>query len=456
MSVPNVEAAISMFEELNNRFVLVPKLLYLSNALCFYILHNYRGQFITERYGIKSSDFAMFMAIAQCISFVVGLYVAILNDQLEKQKQIVCGSLIIATVVFNYFFMTYDKTVFIVLFTIYLSFLSFTPPILDKFTLDYLINKKGCSINDYGRQRLFTAIGYMILNFILDEIIKTDGARYNFDGLRHLGIIAGIFAIIISYIFIYNTKSQKTSLSGFRMMSKLFRNGDFMFFILLIFLNGIVRASISNYINLFYDQHLNFKNAQTVSCSSNYQAFIRPRKKSLTSFAGNIFEFIIFFVSPWIISKVGLVLPLFLSQIFQLVRCGGYYIISPKSTHLFEKAFCLELFKGLNFGLIQSTATSLALKFAGPNLKSTAQLIYTGTFIAIGNVFSGVLLKMILSRFESASVISLEGYRLMFLINIIVTLLCMILMAVKYVLMENIMFSIKNFNEKIERMSKRQ
>lgn len=456
MSISNINAATSVFEELNNRFILVPKLLYLSNALCFYILHSYRGQFVTERYGIKSSNFAIFMAIAQCISFVVGLYVAILNDQLEKQKQIVCGSLIIATVTFNYFFTTYNKTIFMLLFTIYLSFLSFTPPILDKFTLDYLVNKKGCSINNYGRQRLFTAVGYMIINFLLDEIIKTDGTSYNFDGLRYLGIIAGIFAIIISYLFIYNTKSQNISLSGFTMMSKLFKNGDFMFFIFLIFLNGIVRSSISNYINLFYDQHLNFKNKQIDPYYSKYQAFIQPRKKSLAIFSGTILEFIIFFASPWIITKIGLILPLFLAQIFQLIRCGGYYKIGPQSIHLFEKVFCLELLKGLNFGLIQSTATSLALKFAGPNLKSTAQLIYTGTFIAIGNVFSGIVLKMILSRFESENGISLEGYKIMFLINIIVSLLCMILMIIKYVIIENIMFSTKNFNEKVEKISKRQ
>lgn len=443
-------------QEFTKRMVLMPKLLYFAVAFFFYSLHTYRTQFVAQMYKVNKGNWGLYFAIPQCIAFVVGVIVAASIDKNGTQKSVMCIAILLSTMLFASFFVIRSFALFMVAFVLYFSATSITMPLVDKVVIEYLDKTDGCDKKDYGRQRMCSTIAYIFISFVMDNIIRTtkkgDDVTYHFAPLMIYGLVAGAFALAVVLLFVKNLPRSETQTDRVKMISKLCKNSDFMFLMFIVLLNGITRASMTSYINVFYDDHLGFnKDPENTEGMSFYYRIINRRKKSMMVVAGNVTELIMFFVSPWIVSSIGLIFPIFLSQIFQLVRFTGYYFMDVKAGSSFEMAFFLEMFKGLNFGLMQSTASTLAAQMVSEHYRSSAQLIYSGTFVGLGAVLAGIGFKFVFDAFKGTDgKIPVSGYKNVFLIDGILTVICIGLLLFQYAIRERIMFSRQNLQDKLD------
>ncbi|OQS53910.1 hypothetical protein EHP00_1522 [Ecytonucleospora hepatopenaei] len=451
----------NIFKKYAKRFLLIPKTLYFSYTFIFYALHAYRSQFIVSMYGAKKSAIGMYMAIPQCISFIFGVFIASFNDKLGIQKYILLAALSSATIIYTTFFFINNFALFMVNYVLYFCFVSITIPMIDKVVLEYLQGTPGCSTSDYGRQRLFVPLGFITIGFILDAIVgqsknSSGVVSYDFSKMLYYGITAGIIAIATTLLFVKNLPRRENVSSNMSLIFSVIKNKEFMFFTFIILLNGITRASMTNYLNVYFDDHCGFSKDYSKEKDLNWlEKLHNNKKKAWAGMFGNGIELLIYFVSPYIISKLGLLQPMFISQIFQLIRFLGYYVLSNKSKHVFEWAMMLELCKGVNFGLMQSTAAALAMKFCAPNMKSIAQLVYSGTFVALGSVIAGVAFKYVFDSEKAVNnVVPVKAYKKMFLIDMLLTVATMGLMILKYVVLENVMLNKQNLKEKLEEIEK--
>ena len=425
----------NLIVKFSEHWIVIPKLLYLTFSFFFYTLHAHRTQFVVQQYGVKKNVFSLYMAIPQFSSFVFGVFIASFNDRLGLQKYILLGVFVISTLLFMSFFYITNFILFLFIYTVYYCALSITLPLLDKIVLEYLDKTPGVSTSKYGTQRVFTPIGYMSLSFLLDFLVTnkklaSGGIAYEFDKLFWYGIVAGGIAFIATLLFVKNLPKKKTS-SNLKLVWLLFRNEEFMFFILLIFLNGITRASMTNYLNVYFDDHYGFNRDDRNANNLNWWQYLHnTRKKSFCTITSGLIQLVFYVLSPNIIKKCGLLLPIFISQGFQLIRFLGYCILPAGHKYAFEFALILELNKGINFGLIQCSAVNLANKLCPPSLKSVSQIVYNGAFIAVATAISGFVCTGLLSTETSVGKIVPAGpYKLMFFTNLLITVLVIILMC---------------------------
>ena len=437
--------------------LITPKILYLTFSFFFYALHSYRSQFVVQQYGVSKTSFGMYLAIPQLLSFVFGVYIASFNDRAGLQKLILMGVFGSATLLYTTFFYIKNFPLFLVIYTLYFCLVSITLPLLDKVVLEYLDKTPGVDSSNYGTQRMFTPIGYMILTYLMDVLVtnkkSSDGSMtYDFSSLLWYGVITGGIAMITTIFFVENLPRRENVPSNLKSALLLFKNKEYMFFIFLIFLNGITRASMTNYLNVYFDDHYDFNKDDANAADLNWwQTLHNTKKKAFCGIVGNLVELGVYLISPLILQKLGLLMPIFISQIFQLIRFSGYCLITPGYKNAFELALLLETCKGVNFGLIQCSAVNLANRLCQPSLKSVSQIVYTGSFVAMGSVISGFLFTAILSTQKSkGNVIPAGPYKLMFFTDLMITLFVMILMGLKYAYSENLLFNKKNLEKKLD------
>ncbi|MEN9439616.1 MAG: hypothetical protein RL613_1115 [Fusobacteriota bacterium] len=113
-----------------------------------------------------------------------------------------------------------------------------------------------------------------------------------------------------------------------------------------------------------------------------------------TAIFGVSLEIFILYNSKWITKRFGLYWPLLFAQIFQLLRFCCCFVLNHDSTYTFAFVCIFELIKGLDFGLTQASAVQIATLLSLPHIKTTSQMIYSGTFTGLASVFAELSLAV--------------------------------------------------------------
>jgi hypothetical protein len=159
----------------------------------------------------------------------------------------------------------------------------------------------------------------------------------------------------------------------------LLGNFGFVFFLLFGLSAGMLRAALSNFQTFFVEK----------SYKSN--SFI----SSLSSVSRVFSEVAVFFYAKDMSNAIGIYWLLLLSQVAGLVRIFGY-AFCPQNADWWILPFVLEVFKGLNSGLIVTSSVRIASDIAPSGCASSAQGLFSGTYqglsMFVGGIFSGTLL----------------------------------------------------------------
>ncbi|TBT98734.1 MFS_1-like transporter [Hamiltosporidium magnivora] len=344
----------------------------------------------------------------------------------------------------------------------YLILCNAIPPLLDRITLQYL-HHMNVGSKTYGRQRMWGTVGYVISNIITEKITKptstTDDITSegkdsskdrNFDTLRPYHIITTILSSLGTFFLFksINTEGQRSTRDIESGWKDLLRNKAYMFFILIILLNGITRSAMTTYLTIYQSEILELKG---YSIPEHWPGFIRTiinifneNPLATSSFFGVILEITILYNSNYITTRFGLYWPLLFAQVSQFIRFFAYFCMSYKNPHAFAFSCSFELMKGLNFGFTHTSGVQLATIMCPPHLKSTSQMIYSGTFTGLSSIFAGLIFGQIFAKkkLQDKDVsmdYKVSTYQRFYLVNLIVSALSILLFVVKYGLRDRVL-----------------
>lgn len=434
------------------RWLLIPKLLYFFLAMFFYELHQFRGPFMANQFGISKREMGVNLGIIQIVAFCVNLAISSLNDRTGKQRVIFVLSLVVSAALFQSFFSISAKWLFWIVYGAYYSLISATLPLLDKIMLDYLAASPYAAPENYGVQRVWSSFGYQAVNHVIETICVVDTEKKDFSNLAVFNIFAASAIVLLSLAFIRNMQPKGgSSANYFAAVASLLVNVDFMYLMFIVLLCGIVRAAMTLYLGMYCTDVLQFT-SDSPECTlvwpiPSIVRFIHENKHSTTTLCGIACEILIFFNSAKIIRVFGLLMPLFLAQIAQLIRFICYYYLDYRGSRAFFWCCAIELLKGVCFGLIQSSAAILVSKLIPASLKTTGQMIYNGTFIALGTVLAGLVFRHVFSAdTKVAREVAYAEFSKVFLICSGISAFILIVFVLRYAVWENLLFNRQNAN----------
>lgn len=445
------------FHKINQKFLVVPKLLYFSIATAFYVFHQFRGQFICDTFNVDKSDLGFYLSIPQFLSFFSTLYVGAINDRSGKQKLLIFSLLVLGGFFFQSFFVGINSFTFWYMYAAYFCLISATLPLLDKVMLDYVSEIPGMGPKAFGSQRIWSTFGYLFTNFTVEHLITDkDSKDLNYSAMPVYNWIAVVVTGALILTFVRNFQSRQSSTNYLSSMRSLVSNLEYMYFIFIILLCGISRAFMTNYLGIYYSKVLNFKdqpNTLNLFWPLNRLAdWGYAHKQSTSTLFGVALEILIFYNSSYVTDKLGLLWPIFLSQVFQALRFLAYYSLSYENENSFAFCCLIELLKGASYSFIHTSALQLANSFSPPNLRTTSQLIYNGVFVAIGTVAAGLFFKSYFSKTTDEMDVSVvyKEFNSAFKANIIFALVSLAFFLWKYAISENLLFSRENTQRKLQ------
>jgi len=163
--------------------------------------------------------------------------------------------------------------------------------------------------------------------------------------------------------------------------------------------------------------------------------FNRQPITTLTIF-GTSCEILSMFFSSKIINKFGYFWPLLVAQFVALFRFVAYFLMNKDGKHVYVYTCFIEISKGIYFGLAHMPAIQIAKRLSPTDLEATSQMIYQGTFGALGAAISGHAFSFV---FDSALKDSgknreaeVSSFQTLFLVNIGLSLFTIALYILKY------------------------
>lgn len=482
---------MNFFEKIESKYLVAPKIVYLLVNLHFYGFHQLRFAFAKDKFGINDEDYGKFTGYTQFITFFTNILIGGLADRTKKYKPMMIGLVILSTVVFMSFYIEQlarmDMIVFWLLMLAYLASNNPKQPLLDKIMIEYLENFSALGPKSYGKQRLWGTLSLSLATYLCEWSITNKDGSFDFKYLIHYNLIATVLAAICVMLLIRSRRSnnennkETTAIQNIENTSQqsnnsisnnefnvtgqqpaqeqqnnrkyvafleLFKNKEFMFFILVIFSNAVTRSALTIYLSIFHKEILKIK---PYTIPSNIPAF----PKSLLSFLNNkpiatlttfgiVFEMLVMFVADKIIDKMGYFWPLIIAQIVSTIRFMSYYLISSSNEHVYGLSCIFELLRGIYFGMIHISSVHIAPKLAPKHLTATSQMMYQGTFSALGSLVSGYLFgDMFKSKLSDVSSDQEREriFKQIFLINTIISLATIIVCFIKYGLIDRVLFS---------------
>lgn len=444
-------------DRVNKKYLISSKVLYLVMSMQFYVLHQFRSLFAKEVFDIKDSEIGLTMGFIYFVTFFTNLAIAAFNDRFNRPKSLLIFLILSSALSFRLFYIEYfvkiGKPTLIVVMFLYMMTNTPIMSILDKITLEYLSGIEGIGPRTYGRQRMFGTIGYLIMNLAVEILIKPKdpSAKYNFGILKAFHIVTTSISVITAFCLIKSNSNVNTAQGIRKGFMGLLKNFHYMFFITIILLNGICRASMTNYLSVFFKNYLILKpcNIESLPSPIKYPLSIFNKNPLFTCSSMGVFlEIIIFFFSEKITFFLGLYWPLLLSQVAALLRFIAYYYLRPVNSHTFAFSCLIELLKGLNFGFTHIVGVQLASILCPIEIKATSQMFYNGTFVGLASMLSGIIFSQIFKdvTMDSNKISSAEKdavYSKFYITNIILTLVSIVAFLIKYGFIDGVLFSKK-------------
>lgn len=391
-----------VYKKLNSALYLTPKLMYIAVNLEYFIFYGFRHPFFVEK-KIDENTISLTFAIMQFVTFFSNMGVAYYTDKIQRPKGVLIGCLLAAAATFQLLFLPMPTYLCCMSFILYSTFILSTVPLLDRIVLEYL-QRRNAPASLYGRQRMFGTFTYLVTNYISETLVyqsgekKPDGKnKENFGNLQMFYLVA---AAITSGTVLFlapkdGSAAERAQAREPPQISKVLKNKAYLFFLLIILLNGITRGVLTVYLSSYYLKILKLESLEVPSSVPGSLTWLAKmfydHPVSTCSAFGVILEITIFFCANRLVKIFGLYWTFLISQVAQCIRFLSYAMLPVDYPYRFEVACMLELLKGVNFGLTHLSGVQLAVLLVPSNLKSTSQMIYAGTFVCLGGMVGSLM-----------------------------------------------------------------
>lgn len=462
---------MNLLKNLYKKYLFAPKLLYLSINLQHYTLHKFRPLFARDMFNISKSELGKGLGILLFITFFTNIFIATMSDKFGRPRAFLIGLLLVSCMFFQLFYL--DGYIRFVPFMFWINLLAYLianttiPALLDKVVLEYLSRIQNVGSGTYGKQRSWGSVGYILCIFVVEGFLKSQNSdkKYDFTNLKYYSVVTTMVSIVFVMLFVddFGNKSNSSRQDILVGCKELIRNKEYLFFILIIFLNGLTRAGMTMYLSVYVRDILNVR---PYDLPSGWPIWLKTFVKlfndlpfSTISVFEVFLEITILFYSQSITQAIGLFWPLLIAQIAQFSRFVFYLLLPRENPHVFMFCCLFELLKGINFGLTHGSGVQLAARMCPPHTKATSQMIYQGMFTAVSSATAGVLFGSLFREEEmSGSNATMDqkakSFRMFFIYNAFIAGVTVLLFLYKYGIRDKILFNEHNEKKRMEGLNK--
>lgn len=433
-----------------NEYYLFPKVIYIVLSISVYSIYSFRPVFFEDVYGVSTGTYGLIQGVLALFNMLISTGWSFLADKTKYYKSMLLIAMVSAAIVFQLLLLPFPKKDplpgLVTVWSAYNILLTSYWMLIDNMVVKELQKLPGVGKEFYGRQRLWGTISAAATTFTIGY--ATDNAGY-IVVFYFVGISSAIL-IVLSCLFFPNDKllsqfsfgaksrvvkdsegnlmkskeeeeqgKEKTvqdaekgkatksktpiedvdqSKSNVKNKPKpplfiLLTNPKFMFFLLVVFLVGTVRAIMTLFHTRYLEKEMKLSKTQI----------------GLITISGVLLEIVIFFMGKFFLEKFSPFWLVAFSQIGLLLRCGGY-ALTPTDKEYFWAIFLSELGKGISFGFMQISGVQLCNTIAPVGLEATAQSLFGQVYVSLPTVFSGVFGGKIMSAYGGIFTIKLGAY----------------------------------------------
>lgn len=447
----------NLLTRIDNKWIISAKILFFSMALVQYSFYVFRNPFFRDFLGLDETQAGMVGSIMALVSFPCMTIWNALADLTGRHKLGLVFITAASVTCFELFMFVKKGSLLITLCVIsgYSSLSSGMIPLLDYEGLRMLEEKPGFSKEMYGRQRLWSTVAYAVITYLSalfmeyrnakTKDMSTDKGKSS-GGYEVLFLVQPISAFIfISALLLFGprdkpkpflikgilknfsksknskpdvTKTHQAAQNEQPPWIKLLTNPNFLFFLFVVFMNGMARMVMSNFLTYYWLDDYKMSKVQV----------------AYATIFGIAIELIIFFFASTI-ALIGSYWMLVLAQGSMALRTWLYYLLVPHKNFVWQ-TYSIELLKGVAFGLTHSASVKIAAQSAPPGLEATAQALYTSMYAQLPAVISAYAGSILYKKF---------GPKPLFLITASVSSCALIIFIIKYTIEGKIRFwPIKN------------
>lgn len=477
-----------------HRWLILPKLLYFMLNLLVYSLHAFQTKFYIKNWNFTAYQVGYMMAL-QCFNFLGSIFWSQLADRTGKHRTITIVNAFIFcalnTLMLVHFFDSerFTGKLWITgLNTLSGIFLSGLFPLVDAQVVGILSKDGSFSKDIFGRQRLWGSISHSVATGMsngLRTLYKSEGGMFIGMNTAAILFVTSVWLAVPGDLKIEKGKphhgggekkkdieapSPSPSPLGEGQKAQeeaqiveaamaptpapappvhvkesavkvknptfvLLSMPAFLFFLCFILVAGYTRSIMTIYQKYFVADVLR-KNDE----SSVYLDIFRAVSEVGT-----------FFFAQQIIGFVGVHWALIVSQLAGLIRMlvYGMYSHLPENEMVRDGIiYGAELLKGINTGLMVSSAVKIVTEMAPKGCENTAQGLFSGTYAGLSMAVSGILGGLLLHVWpvnSKESEIQQDSSRFegMFLVSTIACFLLIIAFTVKYAVVDKVILTRK-------------
>jgi MFS family permease len=316
-----------------------------------------------ESLGLSGRQIGILAGISPLVSLVGAPLWGALADYTHRHKLIwastIAGAIIMALVLsqVSFFFLLIPIVV------VYALFAAPIVPLADNATMALLGERR----DQYGRQRIWGAIGWGVAAPLIGQLIETRGLHWSFWGYAGIMFVG---LLIIQKIPFYQVDQRTPFWQG---AQTLLSNRSWLLFLFLVFVGGAGQAVIHNFLFLYMNE---------LGASKTMMGL------SLT--IATISELPIFFYSDRLLARWSAKGLFIFAILMYVVRAMALSFITLPWVVLITQPL-----HGLTFSSMWVAGVSYADEIAPPGLGATAQGLFTGVFMGIaaatGALFGGIL-----------------------------------------------------------------
>ena len=436
------------------------KLLYITMNFAYYSCYTFRAKFFDAVLKVNTGQYSYLAGALALLTFFASFGWSAFADAIKGHKLILLWSSLLAAMSFQLFLIRIEgsevgRSIYIYgVSALYVGFCAAMAPLLDKLVLEVLQSrpsKPGSNTKElYGRQRLWGTAAYGVITFATGPLIDCLGYNVIFVQIAITTVVFLVYGYMIlpsdsamaaerqkrkelleleesklgsnglpkdhispcptpdPTVALIDEKKKKERRPIFRLLT----NAEYIFFLLVIFMNGFARAVLTFNLSKYQETHMGLNKFQV----------------GITCLFGIILEIALFFVSKWCLRRLGVYWMLLGAQFSMVARVWAYYVI-PAEPSMFYAVCAVELLKGINFGLMHSAGIQLAHRVAPKGLEATAQGLYTGVFTGLSAFAAGIFGGLINDD---------ENKLPLFMYTAIISTVALLIFLVKYALIDGV------------------
>lgn len=327
--------------------------------------------------GFKGAQIGLLTAIGPLIFLVGAPFWTGIADKTQRHKLLMGGTFLVAICLVLVF--PFLKTFFPVLVMAMLFSFIFSP--VNSFADTATMTMLGDQKEMYGRVRMGGTIGWGVIVSIGGIVIEKLGLAWAF----WLYAALMFAAFLVSRKFTFHRVKQEVSIKhGVR---KLFSNRRLVLFLATAFVCGMALTSINSFLSAYMAE-------------LGYGASLVG-----VAFAiGTVSELPSFFFSNLLLARLKPHGMLVFAMVATTVRLFLYATVTTEAGIL-----VFQLINGMTFGFLWVAGVSYVNRIAPPDLKATAQGIFSATVFGFGSATAGFVSAILLERVGGAQMYTIFG-----------------------------------------------